>query len=102
MLQQTNSHQNLSGRPSLGNIAQSARQLPLDYMKPMRQSSSNNKQLGSKSHHHQDKRLSLQRMNQNHTFQGQKLMTQCPSTSYLYVVDEEEKIQKIAHSISSL
>ncbi|CDW90558.1 n-terminal domain containing protein [Stylonychia lemnae] len=51
-----------------------------------------------------EKRLSMQRMNQNHTIQCGKggPISQCPSTSYLYVVDEEEKIQSITNSIYSL
>lgn len=51
--------------------------------------------------------MSMQRMNQNHTIQCSKtqaanVLSSCPSTSYLYVVDEEEKIQTIANTIYSL
>eukprot|EP00347_Sterkiella_histriomuscorum_P015658 403356188 len=56
-----------------------------------------------------EKRLSMQRMNQNHTIQCNKgfggtggALTQCPSTSYLFVVDEEEKIQQITNSLNLL
>ena len=49
----------------------------------------------------------MQRMNQNHTIQCNKtqahnIISACPSTSNLYVVDEEEKIQTIANTIYSL
>lgn len=41
--------------------------------------------------------MSLSRMNNNHM-----IFKQCPSSSYLYVVDEEEKIQKITNSLYNI